>query len=195
MNWEGHRVLKACQSVRKDWYLFYLLYCIPLRMAYVGVTTSTLENRLNWHIYQRANGGPGTVGEAFRIHEYNENTWVCIKLGRFQMTRAQASAVEKSLIKKHGTRFPRGMNKNQGGGGYVPRAHRNFRVHGRRFESVRHLAEHFKLSTQRVYARLRDGWSLEDAVAPGRRSRVGQGRFTSHLGQQSLPRNATRVAR
>ncbi|KKN33679.1 hypothetical protein LCGC14_0801400, partial [marine sediment metagenome] len=112
--------------------LIYTIECIPTGLFYVGLTTSPLERRFDFHCRAAADGSASILHRA--IAEYGRDAFKVRTIETVEDEKALADR-EKYWIRELGTLQPDGMNVREGGqtGGFHGR---KVDYEGRQFPSI-----------------------------------------------------------
>ena len=132
--------------------------------AYVGVTRTALERRWDEHIRYatKTDRHPrGSLHEAIRSDGASAFEILALATGR---TIAELNDLERSFVTSLGTLAPKGFNIRRGGGAGLRSGGISISVRGETFVSIAEAAEYYGVAPQLARRRLRDGYSIEQAL-------------------------------
>ena len=139
------------------------------KKIYIGASLGTLENRWKWHV-ERAhlNTRKGSIAEA--ILKFGKNNFTKKTLRRLKDI-TELSRFERHYIKKFNSRAPKGYNLSSGGIGYGNLG-RRVKIDGKKFNTLKEAAKHYKLNPYTLVNRLLTGWNLKEAVGLSKRIKI-----------------------
>jgi hypothetical protein len=144
-----------------------IIYLITHRESgkqYVGQTLCTIEERWEQHVaYAAKEGNVRKVSLHSAIRNYSKHSFE-VKQIDTAYSLDELNRLERHWIAKLNTRDPHGFNKTRGGQGFGASVGRKITVEGAAYPSISAAARHYQLQPRIVLKRLRNGWSMLQAL-------------------------------
>lgn len=136
-------------------------------LRYVGLTINDPLDRFAQHWYQSSR--KSLKGSLHRdMYEFGRDAFNLKVLGEFPIS--ELSGKEKHYIKRYNAITPHGYNQNSGGAG-IHGVDLGIEVFGKSYASLSHVAIEHGIKPQTLGARMRQGMTIEEAIAkPFRKS-------------------------